>query len=149
MSRRSVFVTIALCLMLSGCRIQWVPDGPSIVDPNPPVVERSLRVVIVEETADRPALPSGQLAILTSPVVRRWLDANCDPLGDGTRSWRIVDKDAVGGLPAELRGACEHAAESMPWLYVTDGTNGLSCPLPDSVDAFVAKIKPFAKGVSP
>lgn len=136
-----------LLLLLGGCNIDWTGGNHVVVDPNPPrvVTQPEFRLLIVEETADRPSLPPDQLSIFTSTVARYYLDAHCLKLPDGTNGYRIVDKDQLSELPADFKATAK-LENGTPWLYCTDGINGLSCPLPATVDEFLAKVKPYAEG---
>lgn len=145
-TKRPIIAMFAL-LMLIGCNIQWVPVNPVLVDPNPPgpvVTNPEFRLLIVEETADRPRLPAGQQGIFTSTVLRKWLKDHCKPLSDGSNGFRIVDVDDMEHLPAEFKSL--ETPKSVPWLYVTNGKTGLSCPLPATADEVIAKVSPYAEG---
>ena len=134
-----------LLLLLSGCNIDWTGNHVR-PDPNPPHVVTSpeFRLLIVEETADRPSLPAGQVSIFTSTTLRDYLDQHCKKLSDGSNGYRIIDKDQVNELPADFKATVKD--NPTPWLYCTDGTNGLSCPLPATVDEVLAKVRPYAEG---
>lgn len=70
-------------------------------DPKPPVPtdtvfpsDGKVRVLIIEETADRSKLSVGQKEAIFGVTVRNWLNANCSVGPDGkTREYRIWDKD--------------------------------------------------------
>jgi hypothetical protein len=112
------------------------PPGPNPPGPTPPgpapIPTAGLRVLIVEETADRPKLPAGQAAIFTSAALRDWLDANCAKTPDGKApDWRILDKDADLALDLpHWRQAMALPRSTLPWLIVSDGSRGYSGPLP-------------------
>lgn len=145
------YLLLATCLLLVGCNIDWTgeshvhpdPDGPRPV----PVVNRAFRMLIVEETADRTTLSAAQQSIFTSTVLRKYLADHAAKLSDGSNGYRFLDKDDIPSAPGDLRATAEqYPAGSYPWLWCTDGENGLSCPLPSSVDELLAKLKPFAEG---
>ena len=138
----------ALLLLLSGCNIDWTGQGHVQPDPNPPhvVTRPEFRLLIVEETGDRPSLPASQLSIFTSTVLVDYLDQHCKKLPDGSNGYRICDKDQLKELPPDFQATAK-PGNPTPWLYCTDGTNGLSCPLPATVDEFLAKVRPYAEGV--
>ena len=160
-SFRSSFVAVILPLLpllllsVSGCGLnidfsKW-SDNHTVVDPSPPtptsvITAPIFRLLIVEETADRPGLPGSQQSIFASVPLRHYLNEHCAKLADGSPGWRICDKDDLGGLPAELKSAAETPRDSLPWLYVTNGKTGLSCPLPKSVDEVLEKVKAYAEG---
>lgn len=138
-----------LCVM--GCvPVDWtgmLSRDRVLTDPNPPhvITKPEFRLLIVEETADRPQLPAGQLSIFTSTALRKYLRDHCVKLSDGRDGFMIVDKDDVADLPIEFQGVHD-AKNPTPWLYATDGNKGVSCPLPADVDTVLAKVKPYAEG---
>ena len=140
---------LLLTLLCCGCQwnIDWTGQHHVQPDPNPPhvVTQPEFRLLIVEETADRPSLAPSQLSIFTSTSVRDYLDQHCKQLADGSNGYRIVDKDQISELPDDFRATVK-PENPTPWLYCTDGTNGLSCPLPSSPDELLAKVRPYAEG---
>lgn len=129
-------------------------DPPKPVDPVTPTPDPNddpnldtskLRVLIVEETADRAGLPPGQLAVLTSSKVRRALDALCMKV-DGTPEWRIFDDDSDISAESDVwQEAMAKPRSSLPWLLVSDGKQGVSMPLPKSVDEMLGILETFSK----
>jgi hypothetical protein len=149
--RTRLMIIATMLLWCSGCQVQWdqlLKVDHTTIDPAPPAVvtQPQFRLLIIEETADRPALPAEQLSIFTSTTVRDYLDQYCVTLADGSHGYRIVDQDDVANLPAEFLATAKLKRESTPWLYCTDGTRGLSASLPVSVDELLAKIGPYAEG---
>lgn len=143
-------IVLALMLSCSGCQIpwdQWLKLDRATTDSTPPAVitKPQFRMLIVEETADRPTLPAEQLSIFTSTTLRDYLDQHCMTLADGSHGYRIIDQDDVANLPADFQATAKVKRDSTPWLYCTDGTRGLSAPLPGSVDQLLARIKPYAE----
>jgi hypothetical protein len=53
-----------------------------------------------------------------------------------------VDDDDFENLPAEFKGL--ETPKTLPWMYVTNGKAGLSCPLPATADEVIAKVKAYA-----
>jgi len=140
---------LPLLLVCCGClKIDWENQGPVVPDPNPPhvVVDRQFKVLIVEETADRPKLPGSQSNIFTSVTFRHYLQDHCCKLDDGSPAFRIVDVDQIDKLPSEFRETAKLDRGKLPWLWATDGTDGISQPLPKSVDEAIEVLKPFAEG---
>ena len=142
----AIVLLVAAFLPSDGLAIQW----PSIRLPwlAPAVDSSQLRVLIVEETADRAKLPPSQLAILTSSIVRAKLDAVCCKGADGkTPEWRILDKDLdAAGESALWQEAMKIPRESVPWLVVTDGVrHGYSGPLPKTIDETLAIVGRYAR----
>ena len=131
-----------------GCNIQWIPDHTAL-DPSPPqvVVAPQFRFLVIEETLDRPSLPPDQVAIFTSLKLRDYLDSHCVKLADGSKGYRFVDQNEIDTLPLELKKAgLSFTHGAVPWLFCTDGSKGLSCPLPANDDELISKIKPYAEG---
>jgi hypothetical protein len=150
LSQTKQMIVAAMLLWCSGCQVQWdqlLKVDHTTIDPAPPVVvtQPQFRLLIVEETADRPTLPAEQLGIFTSTMVRDYLDQHCVTLADGSHGYRIVDQDDIANLPAEFQAIAKLKRDATPWLYCTDGTRGLSAPLPVSVDELLAKIGPYAE----
>jgi len=134
---RRYLLSLSLCLpLLAGCWcIQSVPPVDPIIDVEPVIT--GLRVLIVEETADRPKLPASQQSIFTSVKVRQYLREH-------SIEFRVLDRNDVAGDWKGISDTSKPAA--VPWLYVTAG-NRIVCtdPLPQSVDAFLALIKTYAE----
>jgi len=143
---------LALVLILSGCTIDWtglLSTDHTRPDPNPPIVTPAaeFRLLVIEETGNRPSLPAAQQSIFTSVPLRTYLKAHAAKLADGSNGFRFVDVDDVKGLPSVFREVAEvHKPLSLPWLYCTGGKEGVSCPLPGSVEELMAKVKPYAEG---
>jgi hypothetical protein len=148
--RTRPMIVVTLLLWSSGCQIPWdqlLKVDHTTIDPAPPAVvtQPQFRLLIIEETADRPTLPAEQLGIFTSTTLRDYLDKHCTTLADGSHGYRIVDQDDVANLPAEFQATAKLKRDATPWLYCTDGTRGLSTPLPADVDELLAKIRPYAE----
>lgn len=118
----------------------------------PPIPGEGLRVLIVEETADRGKLPRAQAEILTSTLVRGYLIAKCAKSPDGkTPEFRILDDDLTPDLlkferPAfvsALARAIQDSAGHRPWLVVSNGSTGVSQPLPADVDATLSVLRKY------
>jgi len=139
-------------VLLSGCTIDWtglLSSDHTRVDPNPPhvVPAAEFRLLVVEETGQRPGLPASQQGIFTSVPLRTYLKQHAAKLPDGSNGFRFCDQDDVKSLPSGLREVVEqHPPQSLPWLYCTGGKEGVSCPLPGSVEELMAKVKPYAEG---
>lgn len=140
-TKNNPFVTLLLMALLAvgivylvsgqqtGC--SFTPFTP--VNP-PPIEAEGLRVLIVEETADRHKLPTSQLAVLTSAKLSEWLDDNCVK-HDGHPEWRRWDKDTDISHERSLwQSAFEEERAELPWLYVSNGQTGYSGPLPQTLD---------------
>ena len=131
-------VCLAICCCMSACDLSRREVAPHVE----PIHGPAFRLLIVEETSDRPRLPASQQAIFTSVSLRQYLKSHCVTEADGTPAFRMIDKDA------ELTGdwaATIHARppRSYPWLYVTNGKSGFSGPLPRSVEELLKLLKPY------
>lgn len=120
-----------------------VPPGPTPtpVPPNP----EGFRVLILEETADRPSLPRSQLAVLMSQDIRTYLnakDADC---------WRMLDDDLTSqhmtGWTQGWKDAYAKAKElsngRLPFIMVTNAMSGEAKPLPATVEETLALLRRF------
>lgn len=109
------------------------PPGP---EPPAPIPGGELRVLIVEESADRAKLPAAQQAVLFSPRVRDYLNTNCAVGPDGkTPEWRILDKDTdLSGESAIWQAVMKRPRQSLPWIVIGYGNTGYEGPLPATVD---------------
>jgi hypothetical protein len=125
------------------------PPGPTPPQP-PPQPVTGMRVLIVEETADRSKLPAAQLAVLFDRRVRDYLAAKTatETLPDG-RTWkayRIYDPhlDISGDLP-HWREMIARARAVTPWIVITDGAGTVvhEGPLPGTVEATLTVLKQY------
>lgn len=111
------------------------PPGPTPPQPAPPIGGSGNRVLIVYETGDR--LPASQAAILTSGVLRDYLDAKTiKDEHNPTGAYRIWDKDVKLDHPsvsASWKAAMARPRASTPWLIVSNGRTGFEGPLPKTV----------------
>jgi len=110
-----------------------VPIFPQ-VDPISPEVS-GLQAVVIYETNPDAQLPPKQAAILTSPIVRGWLNDHAAKDSGGQPMWRILDKDSEFADPANpIAAALQRPREGLPWLIVTNNGKGFEGPLPANVD---------------
>lgn len=106
-----------------------LPDPPSPSAPFP-VPSEGLYVLIVEETAERPKLPSEQLLIFTSTAVREWLDSHA--------KWRLLDQNAPMTNDEKVwQDAMKVSRQSVPWIVISNGKTGYSGPLPANSKALL------------
>ncbi len=125
---------IVAVLQQEGCTI---PNVLPIITPPSPVASDSLRVLIVEESADRSKLPLGQLAVLTSTPFRKWLEAN-------GAEWRMVDaNDSPQDLDDTMKAMFARQRATLPWMIVCGPKGGAEGPLPDSPDAAIKAAEQF------
>lgn len=120
------------------------PPGPNptpddMVNKAPFPSPDGLRVLIIEETADRLKLPAGQQEILLSWEVRQWL-ANNTVREQNSAGYRIWDDDytaeQLNYVSETWRLAYERAkkdsAGKLPWLVAANRNKGFSGPLPNT-----------------
>jgi len=110
--------------------------GPTPTPPPLPPIAK-LHVLLIEESADRPRLPASQLAALTSPEVRTYLDTKC-----GKDGWRLLDKDTDVTAASEWwRKAMTLPRTSLPWIIISSATQVYSGPLPRTAAELLALLK--------
>jgi hypothetical protein len=110
-------------------RVGQAPNPPPIdpVDPVDPVDPPALKVLIIEETAER---TYEFASIISSPQLRTWLKDNCSTT-DGVPDFRIFDIDtAVERQPQWIKDGFKEPTE-LPWMYIPGRFSG---PLPSTVD---------------
>lgn len=128
-----------------------IPPAPEPVPPGPqpPVVpppfksEEGLRVLIIEETAERATLPAGKVAALTGEKVRHWLTENTVRESDSA-GYRVWDDDYTEEILAKVSPVWREAyaaalrdRKELPWVVAANKDKGYSGPLPDSEDDFL------------
>lgn len=120
----------------------WFPPTPGPgPEPGPaPIPQTGLRVLIVEETAERTAATS---AIIGSTAIRSYVAEKCAKGPDGkTPEFRIYDKD-VTGESAVWQEAMKLPRQSLPWLIVSNGKQGYEGPLPKTPAETLTLLKKF------
>ena len=131
---------VAILVALSqqeGCNL---PNVLPIVTPPSPVASDSLRVLIVEESSQRSQLPLGQLAVLTSTPLRKWLQSQ-------NANWRMVDaNDSPQDLDDTMKAMFARQRATLPWLIVCGPKGGAEGPLPDSPEAAIKAVEQFTGG---
>lgn len=117
------------------------PDPPNPPDPdNPaPIPVEGFRVLMIFETEDLAKYKSGQLSVLYSTDIRKYMDSKC--VG-GKSGYRIWDKDESGtGHPQLWQDAMKRSRTTLPWLIVSNGKTGYEGPIPDSIQATMEILK--------
>lgn len=131
-----------------------VGGGKPDPDPDPdPKPIAGLKVLILEETADRPKLPSAQQSLLTGKKFRDFLDGKCadDPDTNTKKAWRIADKDQDLRQVAKYYQDAQAKAKGQPMPRIVVGSDQgviYEGPLPASLSEAQALINKFtpAKG---
>ena len=106
-------------------------------------VPGKLFVLVVYESADLPKLPAGQVAVLTSTKVRKYLYEHC-AIQDGQPACRIFDvDDDLSRESADWQAMMKRPRQSLPWLTLAAGGRNHDGPLPESVDAMLALLEKY------
>lgn len=116
------------------------PTPPTPPAPPAPIPLAGLRVIIVEESADRMKLPKDQREIMFSQELYDYLDKHCV----SKRAWGIWDKDDdVSAYGKEFVEAMKRPRTSLPWLIVSDGKTGFEGPLPATLAETLTLLKKY------
>ena len=131
------------------CGIWYVKNNefsPNI-DPGGLIDGKGLRVMIVEETAERTKLPKEQVAIFGSEEVRALLNEKCTKEKEGNHpAWWIFDDDSsLENIPKSWQKAFEKRYQPPPSVMVSNGRKGFSGPLPKDVENFKTLINKYVK----
>ena len=120
-------ISLSALLWLIAQSARDVP-GP-VPEPTPePIRVGKISVLIVEETDDRDDLPFSQSEVLTAGTIRDYLDSHCD-------EWRLFDQDiSTKNESAKWQEAMQRKRDSLPWVLISNGTQGTEGPLPETVD---------------
>lgn len=139
-------------LVKIGAAPQPPPVDPPAPDPKPPEPKPpeptpqpgKLRVLIVEETADRGKMPPAQQEILFSLAIRTYIKTACSKHSDGTPDFRLYDDDTdVGKDLPWLQSAMKEPRNSLPWIVLSNGSTGYSGPLPADEAATLELLKKY------
>lgn len=131
---------VLFLLLLMVC-LPRIIDVPAVVpvDPvtPPPITVDHLAVLIVEETADRNTLPTGQRDILVDQQWRAWVESHG---GD----WRVLDDDTPTATDEPwVQTAAAVPRTKLPWVVMGNGKSGYSGPLQADLPAFNAALLPL------
>jgi len=130
------------------------PD-PGPTPPGPvPIPGQGFRVLIViERSIDASNTMTMQQRIaLSSFDVREYLDTKCVK-ENGTPEYRIIDKNVeIANLPKVWQDAmnrwkdpAKNPGAKVPWILVTNGTEGFEGELPANTDALLTLLKTYGK----
>ncbi len=134
-----------LCLVGLVVAHLTLPASHPNPNPDPPGPVGSLRVLIVEETAERSKLPPAQLLALTSGDVRDYLDGHCAK-DAGAPAWRLLDKDTdVSNETPEWQSEFAVVkAEAPPAIAIKSGRRWTKPqPLPKDTDSLLKLLKKY------
>ena len=117
--------------------------------PSPaPIPVAGFRVLIIEERGDRGKLTAGQRAAILGKGVRDYLNEKCIKEGMQAAYWILDKDDDVSGLAEHWQSAWKRQRKSLPWLIVSNGSEGYEGPLPDKVEDTLTIFARYApKGV--
>lgn len=124
-----------------------VPPDPG-PKPEPPKPVSGLKVLIVEEAADRTKLPQAQQLLILGKPMRDFLDSKCtqDKTASG-KGWYIVDKDQdLSALPKFYQDA-KARTKGLPMPRIVIGSDAgviYEGPLPADFPAAQALINQYA-----
>lgn len=112
------------------------PPTPPDPPPNPAPIE-GRRILILYESADETKYPEGQRRILFTRDMRGFMDTLCDTEDDGTKGWKIWDKDSQSTKKV-WQDALKRprASTAMPWVILGNGKTGYEGPLPANPEEF-------------
>lgn len=130
-----------LLLLALGC-LQPAVNPPEPVDTTV-VVDKTpagpLKVLIKYETATEAfrKLPASQVAQIQGPQLRKWF-------ADHKAEWRIWDKDTdVSYAPKFWQDAMKLPADSLPWIWASNGKGGFNGKLPLTGDETIKLLEGY------
>lgn len=107
---------------------------PVPVPPTPVIFDKKC-LILYESSV---ALPPKQQVILTSQEIRQYLNSKCSLGAEGTKDWRIWDKDTdPSGDSQPFIDAMKRPRSSIPWIIV----GNFAGPLPNSVEELLILLK--------
>ena len=119
--------------------VAWFVSSRRPNDDGEPIQVDGLRVLIVEESTDRPQLPAAQREIFTSVPLRELIDK----LGGQIR---ILDaNDPTDAMAAEWRALRKRITTTPPAVVFAKPRRAVEMPLPADVEQFNEKLEGFAK----
>lgn len=138
-----------LVLSIGLCGCPYKPDdiAPPAPGPTPspvePVVAGNLRVMIIEETAERHKLLPDQIAMLTAGEVRNYLVSKTAKVGN-TPGYRVLDKDADLKFDETYwRELMAKPRQSLPWIVIKNDKAEYSGPLPKTIPEAMSLLKKY------
>jgi len=129
MDNRRQAAMLAAALMVAGARLLLHPGG---------IGTGKLRVLIVEETAQRGQLPPDQAAVFTAKAIRDYAGTHCVEGG-----FLTLDKDAdLSKLPAAWKPLAANP-KSLPWMAIEVNGRIHAGPLPGTVEKTLALLQRY------
>lgn len=126
-------------LVALGVVLAWFVSSRRSADDGKPIAVSGLRVLIVEESADRQTLPPEQSKILTSVPIRETVAQ----LGGQIR---VMDADdSAEAISDEWRALRKRITTTPPAVVFAKPRRAQEMPLPANVDEFRAKLEAFAQ----
>lgn len=123
------------------------PPGPTPPGPTPPapISGDGLRVLIVEEPADRASLPATQYDLLFSKTFQDFLTSNTAKDSDNKNgAWRIWPAKAnTKDASQSWQDAMKRERKSLPWIIVSNGKTGFEGPLPKTEEEATNLVKKY------
>lgn len=112
------------------------PGPPPVPDVEPaPFPSDGLSVLIVEETEQRGQLPSSQLSVLTSVILRE----KVKQIGGEIL---VLDQNAdIQFLADKWKEAMRKPRDSLPWILIANGESGHSGPLPKTLEETIKLVE--------
>ena len=119
--------------------------GPTPPTPAPPIAGEGNRVLVVYETGQQ--LPSAQAAILTSAIVREYLDAKtAKDAANPNGAYRIWDQNVKLDHPSvspSWKAAMARPRAKLPWVVISNGRTGYEGELPADVPQTMTLLKKY------
>ena len=126
---------------LVDCQVAPIPPPVPPVPPVPPgptpapIPGPGLHALFVYESSTLTSLPAAQLAALYSKVVRDYMRSK-------SIDFRFYDADvSMDGETQLWKDAMKLKRDSLPWVIISDGTKGLSGPMPADIDGTLKLLK--------
>lgn len=130
-----------------------VPPGPTPPGPNPPqptppgpapIPVAGLRVLVIEDSDNREKLPRDQQAVLTSDLIREYLESKCATGRKNQKEYRFWDEHVDAKLEDKhWQDALALPRTSLPWIIISTGSAGYAGPLPANVDQTLELLRKY------
>jgi hypothetical protein len=115
-------------------------------DPIPdPIPTDGKRVLIVYESSELSSIPASQSVLMSSAVVRDYLQSHCSKGPDGsTPEVRIWDQNVdLTNVPKVWKDAMALPRSSIPWVIISNGVQGYAGPLPKTEAELLTVMKKY------